>query len=204
MNAFSWYLVSIAGRLSRRMHVVARQTVEVADSFSDCDLILDLGGGGEGVIGQLRGRQVVAVDLRKEELDQAPDGPIKVLADARNLPFPDDAFDAATAFFFLLYVRDVDRAAVLGEAYRVLAPGGRLHVWDVVVPTPRTTSARLFVVPVRAQLPGRTIRTAYGVPWHNRAMSAASIAELARRVGFQIASSTAYDRAFYLVLSKPC
>ena len=33
--------------------------------------ILDIGGGGEGVIGRLYGRQVVAIDNRQEELDEA-------------------------------------------------------------------------------------------------------------------------------------
>lgn len=34
--------------------------------------ILDIGGGGEGVIGQLYGQQVVAIDKLQEELDEAP------------------------------------------------------------------------------------------------------------------------------------
>ena len=33
--------------------------------------MLDIGGGGEGVIGRLYGRQVVAIDNRQEELDEA-------------------------------------------------------------------------------------------------------------------------------------
>ena len=203
MNAIAWHLVSIGGRLARSMHVVPRQTVQVEDPFCDRDLILDLGGGGEGVIGQLRGRQVVAVDLRKEELDEAPDGPIKVVADARNLPFPDGAFDAATAFFFFLYVRDADREAVLRETYRVLAPGGRFHLWDAVVPPVGTSAARLVVVPVRAELPNRTIRTAYGVPWRDRTMSAASIAALAHNAGFAVVSTPLGGDAFHVVLSRP-
>lgn len=34
--------------------------------------ILDIGGGGEGVIGLLYGSQVTAIDNRQEELDEAP------------------------------------------------------------------------------------------------------------------------------------
>jgi len=203
MNAIFWHAATIACRLVRRFHVVPPQTVEVADSFRDSDLIIDLGGGGEGVIGQLRGRQVVAVDLRKAELDETPAGPIKVVADARNLPFPDDSFEAATSFYFLLYVRNSERGAVLREAYRVLVPDGRLHVWDALVPPLGTSTARLFVVSVCAKLPGRTLRTMYGVPWHDRAMSAASITAEARAAGFQVASTTTSGQTFHLVLSKP-
>lgn len=44
--------------------------------------ILDLGGGGEGIIGRIYGRQATAIDNRQEELDEAPDGPKKLLMDA--------------------------------------------------------------------------------------------------------------------------
>ena len=36
--------------------------------------ILDIGGGGEGVIGQLYGEQVVAIDNSQEELDEVETG----------------------------------------------------------------------------------------------------------------------------------
>jgi demethylmenaquinone methyltransferase/2-methoxy-6-polyprenyl-1,4-benzoquinol methylase len=43
--------------------------------------------------------------------------------DAENLPFPDRSFDACTIAFGLRNVTDIDKA--LGEAFRVLKPGGR-------------------------------------------------------------------------------
>ncbi len=202
MNNLAWRLVSLGAKLNRTMHCVAPQTVRVEDAFRDEDLILDLGGGGEGVIGRLRGRQVVAVDIRKDELDETPAGPIKVVGDARNLPFPEGSFEAATAFFFLMYVPTTDRSAVVREAYRALAPGGSLRVWDVAIPPPDERAAKTFVVPVRAELPGRTIRTAYGVPWRGRQMSAESIADLARDAGFAVSGQTMRGRTFHLVLTK--
>ena len=54
--------------------------------------ILDIGGGGEGTIGRLYGTQVIAIDNRQEELDEAPGGFEKVLMDARSLDFPDEHF----------------------------------------------------------------------------------------------------------------
>lgn len=50
--------------------------------------ILDIGGGGEGIIGRVYGAQVVAIDNRQEELDEAPDGFEKILMDASRLSFP--------------------------------------------------------------------------------------------------------------------
>ena len=44
--------------------------LEVKD-FESKGFILDIGGGGEGVIGRLKGKDVVAIDLRIEELEEA-------------------------------------------------------------------------------------------------------------------------------------
>jgi SAM-dependent methyltransferase len=144
------------------MHVIHQQLIHVEDSFKDEDRIIDLGGGGEGVIGRLRGAQVTAVDIRQQELD-----------DARRLPFPDRSFDAATAFFFLMYVPGEDRSKVLKGAYRVLRPGGTLQIWDASIPPQGTRRERLFVVPVKVKLPRQTIATGYGAPWKGREMSCA-------------------------------
>ncbi len=94
-----------------------QQNVLIEDAFHASALILDLGGGGEGMIGQLRGRQVVAIDLRREELEECASGPIKVVADARALPFLDKSFDAITASCFLMDVPQSGRGAVLAERF---------------------------------------------------------------------------------------
>lgn len=56
-------------------------------------------------------------------------------ADATQLPFPDQAFDAAVSIQVLEFVRDVDVA--LSEIHRVLRPGGRALIvdtdWDSIV-----------------------------------------------------------------------
>lgn len=50
--------------------------------------ILDLGGGGEGVIGLIYGGQVTAIDNRQEELDEAPKGPVKLVRMPPHWPLP--------------------------------------------------------------------------------------------------------------------
>jgi len=62
------------------------------DDFAPVGLVLDIGGGGEGVIGQVVGKNVIAIDRRMDELQEAPDGPRKVVMDARHLGFPDQKF----------------------------------------------------------------------------------------------------------------
>jgi ubiquinone/menaquinone biosynthesis C-methylase UbiE len=185
-----------------QMFVIDQQVIHVEDDYRDEDLLLDLGGGGEGVVGQLRGRQVVAIDSRREELDESAEGPIKVVANAKELPFLDESFDAATAFFFLMYVPAEDRAAVLKEAHRVLRPGGKLRIWDVMIPARDGRTQQMFVVPVRAELPGRTVETGYGVPWAGREMSGESITQLAQAAGFTVSDMTQIGETFCLTLER--
>ena len=65
--------------------------------------ILDIGGGGEGVIGRLYTNQVVAIDIRQDELDEAPPGFEKILMDATHLKFSDNSFDHVTSFYLTLW-----------------------------------------------------------------------------------------------------
>jgi ubiquinone/menaquinone biosynthesis C-methylase UbiE len=185
-----------------RMFLIDQQIVQINDVFGDDDLILDLGGGGEGVIGQLRGRQVVAVDIRKQELEDCASGPIKVVADAKELPFLDETFDAVTAFFFLMYVPISDRASVLTEAFRVLSPGGKFYIWDVKIPSRGERTQDVFVVPVEAKLRDRTIKTGYGVGWDDREMSVDSIIQMTQDAGFAVEDEASTGELFQLTLTR--
>ncbi len=53
-------------------------------------------------------------------------------ADALNLPFPEQTFDAVVSGFLLRNVTDVSRS--LAEQYRVLKPGGRIVALDTTHP----------------------------------------------------------------------
>ena len=113
--------------------------------------------------------------------------------DAMALPFPDGAFDAATATQVYLYVRDLDRA--LAELHRVLRPGGRALVldtdWDSLVwhTTDRARMARVLAA------------------WEDHFVDAhlpSHLAPALRRAGFRIERQTAlpllnsyYDEATY-------
>lgn len=60
--------------------------------------ILDIGGGGEGIIGRIYRDNVIAIDNRQEELDEAPDCCEKQLMNATNLLFTNEYFDNVTFF----------------------------------------------------------------------------------------------------------
>ena len=121
-----------------KMHVFNRQDFIVAD-FQAVGHILDIGGGGEGIIGQIEPAQVIAVDVSKRELEEAPAGPLKIVMDATDLKFLDESFDTATAFFSLMYMRPEIQPRVFAEVFRVLTRGG---VDDLGRCTPKPTRER--------------------------------------------------------------
>ena len=91
-----------------RIHRYERQVV-VLDDFVADGFVLDIGGGGEGIIGQLKPAQVVAIDLSSRELLGAPAGPLKIVMDATDLKFLDETFSTATSFFTLMYMKPADQ-----------------------------------------------------------------------------------------------
>lgn len=89
--------------------------------------LADIGGGTGNYSLALRqeGWTPVVIDRSPEMLARAADKGLEtVQADARQLPFGDESFDAAMMISMLHHVED--RPAALAEARRVLRPGGRL------------------------------------------------------------------------------
>ena len=178
-----------------KMHVFERQDFPVAD-FQASGYILDIGGGGEGIIGQMKPSQVIAIDLSKKELEDAPSGPLKIVMDATDLKFLDRSFHTATAFFSLMYMRPDIQRKTFAEVFRVLAPGGRWLIWDASIPRAPGNDTRGPVFRFRFQLPGKVVQTGYGTFWPEQPMDLEYYRRLARETGFEIAAAAEQPGAF--------
>jgi len=114
-------------------HLIERQTIEISP-IKTSGLILDIGGGGEGIIGKLNGEQVVAIDKRQSELEETENKALKIVMDATDLKFLTETFTVATAFFTMMYIPNDLKQRVFEETYRVLKKGGCFYIWDANIP----------------------------------------------------------------------
>ncbi|MBO5248562.1 MAG: class I SAM-dependent methyltransferase [Clostridia bacterium] len=160
--------------------------------------ILDIGGGGEGVIGQLYGNRVVAIDNCQEELDDAPDGFKKLLMDATDLRFPDETFDNVTSFYTLMFMNEADQRKAIGEVERVLKTNGELHIWDCNIDS---AYPEPFCVDVDVLLPDRKIHTTYGVGKMGQ-QSFESVLQMCKNAGFRMETAETNGVHFYIKCKK--
>lgn len=179
-----------------------KQEVTVHD-FDAKGFILAIGGGGEGVIGQLKSQQVIAIDISKRELEGTPAGPLKIIMDARDLKFLDNSFNTAASFFTLCYINESDHEKVFEEIFRVLVSGGRFLIWDVIFLKRMDEKKDIALVPLLIKLPNKEITTGYGVHWPEKAHDLSYYMQLAEKAGFKLATRKEKDRWFFLELIKP-
>ena len=167
----------------------------------DSDLkgsILDIGGGGEAVIGQMYGNRVTAIDNCQEEIDEVPDCCRELLMDAGELSFSDGSFDNVTFFYTLMYMTKETQRKAIREAARVLKEGGRMCIWDCTIlsayPDP-------FVVDLDIQIANKKIHTSYGIVKQDK-QSSVSISQLLKDAGLYIISLIAEGGQFSIQCIK--
>jgi len=186
----------------RRFYELPRQKVDLRNVVLK-GKILDIGGGGEGIIGQLKQDRVVAIDPSERELRDAKPGPLKIIMDGRMLKFLDCTFDTVTAFFSLMYIPEDDREQVFKEVYRVLKHGGRFVIWDAVIRKKRLNQKKdILIVPVTVTMTGKKIRTEYGAPWPVHGQNSESFRDLGEKVGFSVTKASEYKNICFLRLKK--
>lgn len=159
--------------------------------------ILDIGGGGEGIIGRIYQSQVTAIDNRQEELDEAPKGFTKLLMDACNLKFGDSIFDNVSLFYTLMYIDKNKHNKVIKEAYRVLKKGGELYIWDTII-----NEANPFLVELNIDIGDSTVNTTYGVYKENAFQDKDYYKSICEEREFYLIEESLYNNQFYLHLKK--
>jgi ubiquinone/menaquinone biosynthesis C-methylase UbiE len=182
-------------------YTIEKQSIKL-DPIKTDGLILDIGGGGEGIIGRLNGKKVIAIDPRAEELEETKNDSLKIVMDATDLKFLPSSFDIATSFFSLMYIKDDYHLKVFKEVHRVLKDDGRFFIWDVRIPSKSTDKTILFIVPLEIFLPGEKIETGYGTPWDPRGQDLEYFKRLASQTGFKIVDEWSRDEIFYLEVMK--
>ena len=160
--------------------------------------ILDVGGGGEGIIGRRYGSAVTVIDNRQEELDEASCSCRKLRMDASSLSFAGASFENVTFFYSLMYMNRPVQKAALVEAVRVLKPGGRLLLWDCEI-------ACAYPEPFLAELDVRwaqeRVCTTYGVV-KSDPQSMEDFLNLCRGNGLTLLKTETASGHFYLEFRK--
>lgn len=161
--------------------------------------ILDIGGGGEGIIGRLYKSQVVAIDNCQEELDEAPDCFEKVLMNAEKLDYQDESFDNITFFYSLMFMNMSTQKQAVSEAIRVLKAGGTLHIWDTEI---SSACPEPFCVDLDIYLDGEVVHTTFGIVSDVKDQTVDTFLQIGSEYNLIIKRQEMKNGHFYLVFRK--
>jgi ubiquinone/menaquinone biosynthesis C-methylase UbiE len=178
--------------------LVEKQKIEIS-KFRLNGKILDIGGGGEGIIELYKGEQVVAIDRSKRELEEAPENTsLKIVMDAKELKFLGNTFDTVTAFFTLMYVPLINHKIVLQEIHRVLKLNGEFVLWDLKIPKRGDRKQEFYGLYLEVKINDRLIETGYGTYWKDKEQNMQYYIDLAKIIGFQVIEQDEKEHTFFI------
>jgi ubiquinone/menaquinone biosynthesis C-methylase UbiE len=163
--------------------------------------ILDIGGGGEGVIGQFAGVHVIAIDPSERELKEAPGDCLKIIMNAKDLKFLDETFDTITVFFTMMYIPMSDHKQVFKEIYRVLKPKGETFLWDLKIPERPETEKEIYAIKLKVDIGDKKISTGYGTKWGKK-FDMEHYLDLGESVGFKVTEKEINGETFFIKFRK--
>jgi len=184
-----------------QMHYLEKVTINVARLMED-RFILDIGGGGEGVIGAINGDKVISIDLLKSELIETNNDSLKIVMDATDLSFLDKTFNAVTAFYSLMYIPEKKKEKVFEEAYRVLKDNTKLYLWDSVISGDDAEGKEIIVIPCEINTGVNVINTGYGIKWKEREQDKKDIIKMAINAGFKVYDDRSRGKIIEVIFLK--
>jgi len=183
----------------KHRYTTETQTIKMKPVRAD-GFILDLGGGGEGIVGKLNGQQVIAIDTSEEELQETNNDALKVVMDATELKFLPESFAACTAFFCMMYIPKEKHFEVFKQVYRVLKTDGKFLLWDVKMPK-RQNNLRVFAIRLKIKLPDQEVETGYGTVW-DKTQDLEYFEQLAKSTGLKAIREWTNGTVFWLEMEK--
>ncbi|MFW9849880.1 MAG: class I SAM-dependent methyltransferase [Candidatus Thorarchaeota archaeon] len=178
-----------------------QQTIELERILGEGNII-DIGGGGEGLVSRIEGIRVYAVDVQMDEILEARihNPPSNwIVADAINLPFGSNTFDIATLWFSLGYMKEWSiKKSVFQDIYRVLKKGGGINIKAIKI----DCQEDMLVFRADYSLPDGTLsRTGYGVKGKQN-QTVETVTNCLRKTGFVIDDILDFGHWFSLEGSK--
>jgi ubiquinone/menaquinone biosynthesis C-methylase UbiE len=184
-----------------RIFAIKEQKVNLSNIRLE-GLILDIGGGGQGVIGQFKKDKVIAIDHNKRELEEAPEGGLKIIMDAGGLKFLNNTFDTVTSFFTFMYIPKSEHQKIFKEIFRVLKKDGSLVFWDVIIPKRENQIYEMFSLSLKIKINDIELDAGYGVFWGKKEQNLEYFQKLLKKVGFSEVEFISDDQIFYLRVKK--
>jgi ubiquinone/menaquinone biosynthesis C-methylase UbiE len=185
-----------------KIYFTEKQVINI-EKQKETNRVLDIGGGGESIIAQIYGNNVVSIDLSKEELLEAEDNDaLKILMDARSMDFLDNQFDLCTSFFTFMYLDKSDYKKVFKEVKRVLKPEGKFIIWDLSIPEKNREDKDFYAVKLEVQFKDKKINTAYGTYWKENSQKFNDFVHLANKNNLEVIKKDIDNHCFYLELKN--
>lgn len=182
--------------------IVEKQKIDISN-FQLNGKILDIGGGGEGIIELYKGEQVVAIDRSKRELAGAPENTsLKIVMDAKELMFLDNTFDTVTAFFTLMYVPLANHKIILQEIHRVLKSDGEFVLWELKIPNRGDRKQEFYGLYLEVKIYDKIVETGYGTYWQDKEQDMQYYIDLAKSIGFQVIEQNKKEHTFFIRFVK--
>lgn len=176
--------------------------VEISLPRVPLGLVLDIGGGGEGLVSRIAHRRVCVIDCSLSKLREARiygAGSEWFACDGREICFKSEAFDVATLWFSLAYIPETEhKIQVLREAHRVLKPEARISILGMNVDgrSESFTFRAGFILPREP-----ASRMSYRVKGSQH-QTLESIVDILEETGFTGISSQEYEHWFVLDASR--